>query len=441
MDKGHSRVLFRRALDSIANKQYAAALTLLDELERDSPERRHIMAQRVVSLRGLGRTEEANDLAKRLTERFGNGWEAELNREDRATTATPPAKTAGATQEAGSAPTNQMGTICPQCGFADAKLHYPPLKWIPALLTALLVPFALYNAYYELDSFGPVLLLALGLTPWLLPWRRCVQCGCVYHPRWLKPATPPSAEADLCWFCGMTPAEPLFSVNETFYKGKEEEVVVVPRCAICSAAHSAPARCWWFGGILSLLMQTAFPFVCLTIPVLAGLVWYGGKYFGGKLAAAKLAAAGLTSKPRPEYAHHPAVNRLLLDGWKNEPPKTKRVEEIRPKSCPRCGARTAPGSFMLHLSNTIGPPDRSSVAQRCQVCGKWGCRLCMHYHLPDGSIAWKGTSAPDGHGNIVYHTNVTWIHNGCCTCDWGMIEGGWVSGNPNGSMNWHSPHM
>lgn len=215
---------------------------------------------------------------------------------------------------------------------------------------------------------------------------------------------------------------PEASIAVLVHKGREERTIEVPRCPICRAIHGARSLGGGVGcGVVALLGiamaaagglgGAAGVFAALA---LVAVGWYLGAFLGQRWGELKRKVSGVEMKPAGGKKQYPPLSELLRSGWREGPAEKKRpAREMPPVECPVCSANLGSGlSFLLH--------QRHSVPQRCEICGQWGCRLCMHWHEGD-TVHWRGHWGETKEGAMVAYANAPWRHNKCCSC--GFAEG------------------
>jgi len=318
-----------------------------------------------------------------------------------------------------------VGEKCPRCREKAWAKSYPISHWLLA-----------------------VFLFPLGLLALLSPQRRCTECGCVYHPKWLRATTRRSGRtggeaeaAKACWFCRSIAADDAVAVTVQIHRGQEDKAVRVPRCRICQSVHGAPglggalgcSGALFLGGAIVAFGAGSAAAVVGMLPLGIG-AWFAGSYLGKELAKAKAAISGVQTKAETEKNSYQEVGALLGSGWQMG--AAVKVQEEGPGTCPVCEASTSkPGGLVSLIEITVAAGVRSSAAVRCSVCGKWGCMLCSHFHDPGGSVHWKGNFQTVEGRRMEIPNASGWRHNGCCeltvtrdgaTCRFGVRNGvGW----------------
>lgn len=314
----------------------------------------------------------------------------------------------------------KIGEPCPQCGGEQAGRCFGAMHWTLAIG---LFPF--------------------GLLVLLLPWRKCRSCGCVFNKNWLKPAPPseggqPGPGSPTCWYCEKLPASEKRSEKLPFFKEKGEDFdgteVTIPQCEVCHSVLASRSRAKWAGlgvGLFSVMVigGSGEGGMVIAVGIVFGVIgWVVGGVVGKRTGKAKAAAAGLEVKLSKAWKDYPPVRDLFKSGWKlgsaeDEVNRKKAEESVRPEECPVCGSHTGKVGVLRNTLSLTVTNERITAAERCSVCGQWGCRLCMHFHDRDGNVIWKGTSGQVDSHTVVTYSNVKWRHNGCCDCGFGTLNG------------------
>ncbi len=317
----------------------------------------------------------------------------------------------------------KIGEQCPHCGSAQTGKTFGAMHWVL--------------------SIG---LFPVGLLSLLLPWTKCQSCGCVFCKGWLKPAPADQAdqadEADqageasdagpLCWYCDTVASSRKLDEDLMLHKGLKETQVCIPRCEVCMSVRSSVRRAKWAGlgiGVLWTVIigaeggESAGAVFWVGV-VFALIGWVIGGIVGKKIGRARAAAAGLEIKPAKAWKLYPPIAELLGSGWKLGDASVEREEAAKPpEKCPVCGGHTGKVGILANTVNLTVANLRHTVAERCVVCGQWGCRLCMHFHGEGGAPIWKGTHGRVDEFTVVSYRDPAWRHNGCCDCGFGTING------------------
>jgi hypothetical protein len=298
----------------------------------------------------------------------------------------------------------KIGSRCPQCDADAISRHFVLVHWVIAIG---LFPF--------------------GFLSLLRPWFRCESCGCMFRPNWLKLAPQEQLSGKACWFCSDAAADKDQSVPVYLNKGKQEKVVDVPCCAFCASVHEAllwPSVIGAFVGLVMALLiamsETGFCFGFTLAFVLCPVGWFLGRMVGRKIREARVEAVGLRPRPQSDGEKYPAVLELLGQRWELG---SAIPDDDPPKQCPVCNSDTRKQGTLATLSSLTVSNRRVSIAQKCYVCGSWGCRECMHFHGQNNDVIWKGESSRDNRGQVVHYKDPKWRHHACCECGFGVVNG------------------